>query len=755
MKRVFIIIIILSVFLVLIRAEEEGEITGASTEEGTEETVTVEKDAAAEDTTEETVEDTTAATDERTEKTKKKEIEETSYSAKKIEFLIDEELIILSGSAVTQHKDITVMADTIEYNIKTKIVKAYGHPFLIEENDTITGKLMVYNLETKNGVIIDGATKIEKGFFYGDTIFKVGEKTLNVKSGRFTTCQNIPAHYTFYSKRMKVYGNDMVICEPVVLAVQEIPIFIIPFWFFPIKKGRHSGFLFPKVGKGSSEGRYVRNLTYFWATNDYSDLTFTFDIYEKKGIRTNVEGRYIVDPFLSGNMSGSYINDTSVKTKRWNFYLNHRQTLARRLNLTAHADFMSDVNYNVDYSEEEIVQLNKEIESYVSLSKSWSGANMNFLVNEKRDLAKKTTDRRLPRIGFSLSSRRIIPVKKDTPPRWYNSPYISYSSKFINKIHKDEDTTITHYGLANNFKLQAPQKIFSYFNISPSLKLWENIYDEDADGNRYQVRSYYSTSLSFNTVIYGISKGGISKFEKFRHIIKPSLSYNYSPEEENPEKYYSLEGMGVGSAQKNLSFSLSNLLQTKMKRGGKEKKINLINMKTSVSYNFKKDEEQFSNIRNTFEIEPVKQFSTRVETEHSPYTRELKKFTVRTTLKFQGSLVKRDSYEVETKERKTWRINVTHNFVKGIGENIDSQQLFGGVNTWVTKNWKIGYNTRYDFTEKRLINQSLSIYRDIHCWEAQFSWNSYGGRWKYDFKIKIKKIPEIKVTKGVFGIFIP
>ncbi|GAH42396.1 unnamed protein product, partial [marine sediment metagenome] len=123
----------------------------------------------------------------------------------------------------------------------------------------------------------------------------------------------------------------------------------------------------------------------------------------------------------------------------------------------------------------------------------------------------------------------------------------------------------------------------------------------------------------------------------------------------------------------------------------------------------------------------------------------------------QGSLTKEEEnlYGTEEKKRKMWRINVTHNFVKGIDELIDSQQLFGGIDTWVTKNWKIGYNTRYDFTEKRLINQSLSIYRDLHCWEAQFSWNSYGGRWKYDFKIKIKKIPEIKVTKGVFGIFIP
>jgi hypothetical protein len=145
---------------------------------------------------------------------------------------------------------------------------------------------------------------------------------------------------------------------------------------------------------------------------------------------------------------------------------------------------------------------------------------------------------------------------------------------------------------------------------------------------------------------------------------------------------------------------------------------------------------------------------------HDPYTWDLKNFTLRTTVKMRGSLgAGQDddllSSEPGTTPKKAWSVNITHNYVKGIGENIDSQQLFGGFNTWITKNWKIGYDTRYDFNTKELISQKLSIYRDLHCWEAQFSWNSYGGRWKYDFTIKIKKIPEIKVTKGVFGIFIP
>ena len=691
-----------------------------------------------------------------TEKNNKKEnTEETTYNAKKIEYFTRKDIILLVGKAYAKHNNIIVKADTIEYNIKAKTVKAYGHPFLIDGKDTISGSIMVYNIETKKGLVTNGATRIEKGFFTGDTILKVGEKTLNVKKGYFTTCSDVPPHYRFFSERMKVYSNDMVVCEPVVLEIQEVPVFAVPFWFFPIKKGRHSGFLFPKVGKGSEEGRYIRNLSYFWALNDYSDITFTFDIFEKRGVRTYLDGRYIVTPFLSGNISGSYINDISTKSRRWNLYLNHKQALAKKLNLTAHADFLSDANYNVDYSEEQIVQLNKEIESYLSLTKIWTGASTNFLIDEKRDLSNNEITRRFPRITFSLSSRRIIPVKKEVSAKWYNQAYISYSSRFINKFYKDEDSTTTHYGIANNIKLQSPQKVFTYFNISPVLTIWENIYDEDIYGNLYPLRSYYSSSLSFSTVIYGISKWGVGSFKKFRHIIKPFVSYNYAPEEQEAWKFYNLEGMGVGHPVKNISFSLSNTIQAKI-ASTHIKKIDLINIKTSASYNFKNTQNPLSNISNSIEVEPVKQFSTRVTMSHNLYTKKLTRLTVKTSLHLRGNISAKEHYgNTETTERKMWKINLSHNYVKGIGENIDSQQLFGGINTWITKNWKMGFSTRYDFNEKRFINQSVSIYRDLHCWEAQFLWNSYGGKWKYDFKVNIKKIPEIKVTKGVFGIFIP
>ena len=50
----------------------------------------------------------------------------------------------------------------------------------------------------------------------------------------------------------------------------------------PIKPGRHSGFLFPQFEFGFSNhgGQFLRNAGYYWAPNDYMDLTLAADYHQ-------------------------------------------------------------------------------------------------------------------------------------------------------------------------------------------------------------------------------------------------------------------------------------------------------------------------------------------------------------------------------------------------------------------------------------------------------------------------------------------
>ena len=77
----------------------------------------------------------------------------------------------------------------------------------------------------------------------------------------------------------------------------------------------------------------------------------------------------------------------------------------------------------------------------------------------------------------------------------------------------------------------------------------------------------------------------------------------------------------------------------------------------------------------------------------------------------------------------------------------------------VTENWSVGIgNIGYDFKNKRTTYPDFRITRDLHCWEAFFSWQPQRGT--YYFTIKVKnppldalKIPYRKNNADAFGGF--
>lgn len=56
----------------------------------------------------------------------------------------------------------------------------------------------------------------------------------------------------------------------------------------------------------------------------------------------------------------------------------------------------------------------------------------------------------------------------------------------------------------------------------------------------------------------------------------------------------------------------------------------------------------------------------------------------------------------------------------------------------LTKKWKIGFSTGYDFVGKSITYTSLDIYRDLHCWEMRLNWVPFGFHKGYSFTINVK-----------------
>jgi hypothetical protein len=67
----------------------------------------------------------------------------------------------------------------------------------------------------------------------------------------------------------------------------------------------------------------------------------------------------------------------------------------------------------------------------------------------------------------------------------------------------------------------------------------------------------------------------------------------------------------------------------------------------------------------------------------------------------------------------------------------------------VTKKWKIGASSGYDFTSKQVSITTLNISRDLHCWEMHFTLVPFGPRTMYNFTINAKAsmLKDLKYTQ--------
>ncbi len=95
------------------------------------------------------------------------------------------------------------------------------------------------------------------------------------------------------------------------------------------------------------------------------------------------------------------------------------------------------------------------------------------------------------------------------------------------------------------------------------------------------------------------------------------------------------------------------------------------------------------------------------------------------------------------------RIDYSYNYSKPqIQKNISQALSFSG-DLSLTKNWKIGFRSGYDFKMNKLTTTSLNVYRDLHCWEMRISIVPIGYLKSYSFQINVKSamLQDLKLTK--------
>jgi len=598
-----------------------------------------------------------------TAKKKSYDIDTVIYASSKdsLFFYVNQKKMDLYGSSNLKYKDTDLRSADIFVDFPTHLVDAKGvpndslpgkfkdTPVLTQGGESYDGESMLYNFKTSQGYITAASTNSEGSKYSGEKIKKVDKDTYFIKDGMFTTCTVTPPHYYFYSPEMKVIQKKEIIAEWIWLYFGGVPFPIpLPFGVFPLQSGRRSGIITPAFGQDGTYGYYFSHFGYFWAINDYVDWNFTGDYYTRGSYGFYSRFRYNKRYDFSGSIDAGYkilksddpINGYSV-SKNWSLSINHHEDFTPTLRMDANLRFVSGKNYIQSTSTNLNEQLQNDIISNATISKTWdeSGNSLTLGYSRTQDLETGNITEDLPNLSFNIPEK--YPFRREgnfTDQKWYELIGINYNGQFLNHRIKSGGQLDINGGIQHNIGVSASPKI-GYFNISPNLSYTEDWYNKqnkmysaginaDSSGDSVVTNTIHKLSavrtfhvgVSASTKFFGMFQPNMLGVSAIRQIVTPSISYTYTPDFSTPYwGYYSsytdylgnkikydkfssniFGGASEGESQ-SLSFNVGNVFEMKTMvdptdTTSKENKIQLLNLGAGISYNFAADSLRFSDI---------------------------------------------------------------------------------------------------------------------------------------------------------------
>jgi lipopolysaccharide assembly outer membrane protein LptD (OstA) len=231
---------------------------------------------------------------------------------------IGNDTIRLYGNARVKYGDFELDAEYIEVDKVNKVVFArgavdpvtrryFGRPIIKQGTDApITSDSLRSNYETKRGKTWNLLTQQEQNYISHGQAKKISEDEVAYHNIIFSACDKPDPDYGIVITR-GIGEKRRIISGPAYLEIAGVPMPIgLPFGFFPKPDTKSSGVILPTFGEDASLGFFLRGFGYYFAINDYMDLTSTGTYYSNGSYEVTSAMNYMKSYKYNGNLSLSY-----------------------------------------------------------------------------------------------------------------------------------------------------------------------------------------------------------------------------------------------------------------------------------------------------------------------------------------------------------------------------------------------------------------------------------------------------------------
>lgn len=569
-------------------------------------------------------------------------------------------LITLYDQAELYYQDVELKAGMIVLNyeknevyagrIKDSTGKYTQYPNFKQGANIVEPDSIRFNFKTQKALIWNSRSDQGEFRIKAENTKKENDSVYFLKGARFTTSKNIDnPEYYFQTNKVKFIPGKKVITGLTNMVIADVPTPIaLPFAYFPMTKETSiSGIILPSYNDSDNRGFSLQNGGYYFALNDHYDLTVLGDYYTNGSYGMRFESSYAKRYNYRGNINFRFENLITSERgypdySKQNIY-NLQWSHSRDTKANPNSSFSASVNLGSSrYFRQSINQanigsnLNNTLNSSISYSKNFQTipqVRMSLSATHSQNTQTQVINMTLPNLQLSVD--RVYPfVGKDGIKKgFFKNTNLQYNLNGRNSItttdslfFKPQMFRDAKLGVQHSIPISTNFKLFKYFSASSSLnyeEVWygktiEKTYDTDQSKvvdkivNGFDAFRTYSFSSSVGTTIYGtFNFGEDKKIKSIRHVMRPSVSYGYTPSFEKYYDTYATDATGTMTKQysrfesgifgapglsnsKNLGFDLSNTFEAKVadKDSTKieAKKVMLLNnLNLSTSYNLDAD----------------------------------------------------------------------------------------------------------------------------------------------------------------------
>jgi len=615
------------------------------------------------------------------------------------------------------YEDVAIHSVDVDFDLTRRVAYMENEVTIQEGGTEFKGNKLKYSFTNEQGSFYEVNALAAPWFGKAQKATKANDTRIDLDRAYLTTCDRAgKPHYRIQARRIAYYTDDKVVAKNALLFVGRIPVMYFPYWRQSLKDGRTN--VSVSFGRKKEWGWFVLT-SWRYMLNEEVKAVIHLDERELKGFASGIDVEYNTKKYGVGEFKTYFMNERDKfysdetdrqnkdiqEKERYRAQVKHRWQVDKQTLLMAEYNELSDIDFTKDY-------LYREYEEDVQ--PVTEGSISNYQEGYATSLyARKRTNRfyseveRLPQFSVNTTSKQIME----------SGIYFREDATIanLNKKTAGSDIDTDANRLDTYSEVKYPTHLpgeFDWINVAPYTATRQTFYSKDRNGTDEDLmRGIHYYGIDVNTKFYKVSDLKTKFFgievNKLRHIMTPSIKYAYihSPTI-SKDRLGEFDDIDAIDKENVFTFGIENYLQTKWKTPGNEELENtdLVYFYPHVDYrqNSLPGVKHFSFITTEFNVRPYRWLHVDSDAVFNQYSR-----------RFQTANV-----DLAANHGSKWRVQLGKRYERDTSEQFTSD-LFYEIN----RLWQARVYTRYLSYTDTFQEQQYTIYRDLHCWLLEMTYD--------------------------------